>query len=72
MWIHPQDPGDHMLPQKVWINIDVYSLADTNENYQTLLEVTAITPRTICCRGALENGEMQMLGSTSATGRSVK
>jgi hypothetical protein len=43
-WIHPQDPGDHMLLQEVWINVDFDSLADTNENYQTLLEVMPSPP----------------------------
>jgi hypothetical protein len=44
VWISPLNPGDHMLLQKVLINISVDSLANDNKNDQTLLA----TPRTIC------------------------
>jgi hypothetical protein len=40
--IHPLDPGDDMLPQKVLINVGVDAFANANENDWTLpLAVTA-------------------------------
>ncbi len=39
--IHPLDPGDDMLPQKVLINVSVDAFAGANENDRTLLAVTA-------------------------------
>jgi hypothetical protein len=65
------DPGNHMLPQKVFINNGVDPFASTNENDGTFLAVAA-TPRTICFNGALDLGKMRIAGSTLAIGRSVK
>jgi hypothetical protein len=45
IWIHPLDPGNHMLPQKVLINdgVDVY--AGANKNNRTFLVVAAYHPQ---------------------------
>jgi hypothetical protein len=39
VWIHPLDPGNDMLPQKVLINDGIDVFAGSNENNRTFLAV---------------------------------
>jgi hypothetical protein len=41
IWIGPLDPEDHLLPQKVLINIGVDSFSNASKNEQTFLVITA-------------------------------
>jgi hypothetical protein len=72
IWIRLLDPGNHMLLQKVLINVGVDLFAGANETMGHFWLSLPNTPRTICSKGALDLGKMRTLGSTSATGRSVK
>jgi hypothetical protein len=70
--ICPLHPGNHMLPQKVLMNIGIDSFVDAMKSMGHFWLSITNTPRNICFRRALEKAEMQMLGSTMATRRSVK
>ncbi len=61
-----------MLPQKVLMNIGIDSFVDAMKSMGHFWLSITNTPRNICFRRALEKAEMQMLGSTMATRRSVK
>ncbi len=70
--INPLDPGDHMLPQKVLINIGVDLLADANKNDQTFLAIAAHHSQHQLLQRSLGEGRDADSWPTLPTGRSVK
>jgi hypothetical protein len=66
------DQGNHILSQKVLTNFVIDLFVYAKKYDRTFLAVAAHHSQQHLLQRSFKKGEMRMLGSTSATGRSAK